>query len=409
MADTKEDELVFDSEPNAEARNDSSTDTIEITQKVELDESPITPEPSASNEPTNSVFTSSASPAADTQPSQPVASTPAPSAAPNPPHVNTAGTVVLQWLTYAFWGWLIIGLIWLISVILINAILKESVSTVVPYAIAASIVLLPIAFVTDLFYRKHEPLKKTGAAMVIMVIHAVIFALFGIGALIIAVFVGLNAAINAGDNIDAQMVGVATAASAAVLYTAAFLRTLNPFKSAKPLKIFSFGMLGASLILLVLAIVGPVVQSIAGRNDTLIEQNLTSVQRAVNDYIDENEALPTSLNEVSLSEDGAQELVTKNLVEYIPGTPKNTVNKNTGSVTTEYRYELCVTYTNASKNSGYDYPTREDDGYSSYLYVYSHGAGRECYKLKGTVYDFDGSSLYDTDTRSNEESDSTLN
>lgn len=405
--DNKDNDLVFDTQPNNKTSNDGATDTIEMTQKIELDE-PATKPAEMNTEPTSSVFTSPVSSAHSTAESTAAGDTPAPSTPAPQPHVNTAGTVVLQWLTYAFWGWLIIGLIWLISVILINAILKESVSTVVPYAVAASIVLLPIAFVTDLFYRKHEPLKKTGAAMVIMVIHAVIFALFGIGALIIAVFVGLNAAINAGDTIDAQMVGVATAASAAVLYTAAFLRTLNPFKSAKPLKFFSFGMLGVSVILLILAIVGPVVQSVAGRNDTLIEQNLTTVQRSINDYIDENEKLPTSLSQLNLTEDGAKELVSKNLVEYIPGTPKSTISKNTGSVTTEYRYELCVTYTNASKSGGYDYSTGSDDGYSSYLYVYSHGAGRECYKLKGTVYDYDGSSLYDTDTRTNE-NDSTLN
>ena len=324
----------------------------------------------------------------------PAAATPvAASTVPATPHANTPGVVVLQWLTYAFWGWLILGLVWLMSVILINAILKQSVSEVVPYAIAASVVLLPIAFVTDLLYRKHEPVKKAGAAMVIMVIHAVIFALFGIGSLITAAFIGLNAAINVGDNIDTQMVGLFTALFAAVLYVAAFARTLNPFKSKKPLVIYSFSMLGVSVLLLILAIAGPVIQSVIARNDKLIEQNLVSVQRNVNDYIASNKALPKSLNDVRFKTQGAEDLVSKNLVEYIPGTTQSTTSRS-GTATTTYYYELCVTYAVASNtrstNSYYD--STDDDGYKTYISTYAHDAGRECYKLKDTTYNYANSS-----------------
>lgn len=364
-------------------------DTSEDTVKEEPAAHEATPEPEKSKE--------------EPEAQAPVA-TPA-AATPSTPHVNTPGVVVLQWLTYAFWGWLILGLIWLVSVILLNAILKTSVSEVVPYAVAVTIILLPIAFVTDLMYRKHEPVKKTGAAMVIMVIHAVIFALLGIGALIIAAFVGLNAAINIGENINTQMVGLFTALAAAVLYVAAFARTLNPFKSKMPVMMYGISMLVVSLMLLIAAIAGPIVQSVVGRNDKLIEQNLTSVQRAVSDYIDDKKALPKSLDDVQVSTKGGKDLVSKNLVEYIPGTTKNTASRTGTSTTTTYQYELCVTYAAASSSNRYSYNDSysQNDSYTSYLYTNSHDAGRVCYKLKDTTYD------YTKDTTTNSSSSSSSN
>lgn len=363
----------------ADTQEDNLKDTLDVTENSEpkasqqqapkVEESTVAPAP---NEPAASTSEKPAAPAV-----QPVAAA--------PHRANAPGVVVLQWLTYAFWGWLIVGIIWLVSVILINTILKESVSEVVPYAIAASIVLLPIAFVTDLLYRKHEPVKKTGAAMVIMVIHAVIFALLGIGAFITAAFVGLNAIINAGDTIDAQIVVLLTAVFAAILYVAAFVRTLNPFKSKKPQLIYSFGMLGISILLLILAVIGPVVQSVVSRNDRLIEQNLSSVQRSVNDYISDNKALPKSLDDVKFTDKGAEELVTKDLVEFVPGTTQSTVGRSDLSIITTYRYELCVTFTTENNaNSDYYNDTLDIDidGYASYLYVDSHDAGWKCYKLK---------------------------
>src|SRR5690606_24348193 len=109
------------------------------------------------------------------------------------PH-NTPGIIILQWLTYAFWGWLIVGLIWLIALVFMNALTDsaEDVLGMLPYAIAGTTVVLPIALTWDLFYRKHEPKKKTGGASVIMILPAVIFALPGIGALILAVFMLVN-------------------------------------------------------------------------------------------------------------------------------------------------------------------------------------------------------------------------
>lgn len=319
------------------------------------------------------------------QSATPAANTEAPHAQP-----NSAGVTVLQWLTYAFWGWLILGLLWLMSVILINAILGESVNESVPYAIAASVVLLPLAFLCDLFYRKHEQPKKAGAAMVIMVIHAVLFAVLGIISLIIAVFIGINMLINTGDPVDSQTVGILVASFAALLYAGAFLRTLSPFKSKKPTLVYGIAMAVLTVALLIFAIVGPVVTSLATRGDRVIESSLPNVQSSIDRYITQNKKLPSSLSDVTFNDDEADELVKSGDVEYKAEgkIAKSTLNE-LSNLTATYRYQLCVEY-KAEKNNGssrdYSNSNDEDDGYTSYVSTYSHDAGRTCYKLQQTVY-----------------------
>ncbi len=288
---------------------------------------------------------------------------------------NSPGVVVLQWLTYAFWGWLILGLIWLMSVILINAILGDPVDSAVPYAIAATIVLLPLAFVGDFFYRKHEPTKKEGAAMVIMVIHAVIFALLGIGSLVVGVFMGINMAINVSRATDEQTVALLVAFFAAVLYAGAFLRTLNPTKAKTATRIYGVSMLVLTVGLLIAAFVGPLAKSAETRYDRLIEENLQSVQMSVDAYISSNDQLPTSLSDVSFSRD-AQLLVDDNRVEYTPVD---------GNVTTElggkaFHYELCVEYQQQRNKDEVHNQINKNEFTSDYLDTYAHDAGRTCYK-----------------------------
>lgn len=297
------------------------------------------------------------------------------------PTNSSAGVLVLQWLTYAFWGWLILALVWLIGVVLANALLDESVTEILPYSIAASLVLLPLAFVTDFFYRKHEPLKKAGGAVIIMVIHAVIFALFGIGALIVTVFTGLNLAIEAG-SVDGRLVALYTAGFATILYAATFLRTLNPFKSRKPLFIYSIFMLSATALLLIFAVVGPLAKSFATRNDRLIEQHLSDVEAEISDYIHDNNAVPQSLGDVDFDKSEGEQLVKNGLVEYKPEKPV-AVSSNT----TEYRYQLCVEYT-SEKGSRYGSSYRSPSEYSSYASTSNHDAGKVCYKLQTTIYDY---------------------
>lgn len=297
---------------------------------------------------------------------------------------SSAGVIVLQWLSYAFWGWLILALIWLVSITLTNAITGVAVEDLVPYAMAAAIVLLPIAFVTDLFYRKHEPRKKEGAATVIMVIHAVLFALLGIGSLIITVFIGLSMIIGSGGQSDAQTISLLTAAFAATMYILAFVRVLNPLKISKVAFFYGVGMLVLTIVLLVLGTVGPMVKSISLRDDRRIEKNLSYVESGVSDYIRDNKKLPDSLNDVDYSQTDAKALVNDGLVKYKKEQSVSTDSQISSiSNRTEFRYQLCVTYKQESSQKRYNYSSND---YSSYLSTSGHDAGEVCYKLKTLVY-----------------------
>ena len=307
----------------------------------------------------------------------------------------SAGVFVLQWLSYAFWGWLILGLIWLVAIILVNAIIGEDVGGVVPYAMASVIVLLPIAFVTDLFYRRAESLKKTGAATVIMVIHAVIFALCGIGALVGAVFTGLSMAMatGEGDSNKTQLVVLLVLLFAAFIYAAMFLRTINPFKTAKLSAWYAIGVLAMSLVLLVFGVLGPVLTTMSLKDDRRIEQHLSGVSGAVNKYITDNKKLPDSLDTLDYAgEPEAKALVDDKLVTYkkVADTSTSAAVKErnyslSGSI--EHRYQLCVTYKQAKSASSYSNYDRSSE-YSSYISTYRHPAGDVCYKLQKEVFDY---------------------
>lgn len=304
-------------------------------------------------------------------------------------HPASAGELVLQWLTYAFWGWLILGLIWLLYVVLANTILDQSVTSVVPYAIAASVVLLPLAFVTDRFYLKREPLKKVGGTAIIMVIHAVLFAVLGIIALIVTVFTAINFTITVtgASDADAKLVSLLVTSFATLLYTAAFLRTLNPFKSKKPLHIYSIAMLSLTVVLLIAAIAGPLAKGFATRNDRLIEQHLSSVETSISTYAQDNGELPDTLDDVIPNSPEAEQLITEGLVEYKKEGSVTTQQDALNGSTIEHRYQLCVEYKEAAKYDG-NYSTSYRVGkkeYTSYVSTSYHGAGKECYKLKAVV------------------------
>lgn len=313
----------------------------------------------------------------------------------------TAGVLVLQWLSYAFWGWLVASLVWLVYVVTATFLASETVEDVAPYALAAVIVLLPIAFVTDLFYRRYEQQKKIGAATVIMIIHAVIFALSSIGFLIAAVFTGIRLLVDVSSSgTEFLIVSIITLLSAAVLFAITFFRTLNPLKGKKIGIIYSFTVLGVSIALIIAAIAGPIAQSIAARDDKRIEQSLRDVKITIDSYARENEELPDSIESLDYSDEQARGLVEDGLVTYkkdenVSSTFKIEVNPSTGSYTKAQllrmmRYQLCVTYKLADSSSSRSY-SRLSGGYSTSLLTYGHPAGEVCYKLipSATSQDYD--------------------
>lgn len=299
----------------------------------------------------------------------------------------SAGVIVLQWLTYAFWGWAIIALAFVVGLVLTSFIMHEDTAGAVPYALASMLVLFPIAIACDLFYARAEKAKKAGASMVIMVIHAVIFALCGIGSLVVAIW--LIIALSIGqidvDGTEPTMVGIFTALIVAAVYAATFVRTLNPFNRSLTGRVYTIGMALFGLLFVVLCFVGPVMESARSRDDRLIERSLSAVSNQIDDYARDNKKLPHELSQMRFSSD-AKQLVERNLVTYKPEgvyTPPVTPYSSSRIGRTTYRYQLCVEYKMAKQ----DRESSVADTYKSFVSTYQHPAGTVCYKLGTTTYD----------------------
>jgi len=299
--------------------------------------------------------------------------------------VNTPAVLILQWLTYAFWGWTILAMSFLTSIVLATFILGTDASTYSPYVVAAVVVLLPISAITDKFYSKKEPVKKTGGATIIMVIHAVLFALFCIGSLIAIVFSIISYFTNSGGSSNTT-VALLSAIIIMLLYASIFLRVLTPYKPTWLHKAFMFYMIIVVGIMVVLGIAGPTYQASVTKNDKLIENNLSSLTTSIDSYANSHNKLPQSLNQLSLSGDTAT-MVNKNLVTYIPDTqaavyPDQSNSQNYYYQTPTYYYQLCVTYRKSSGTgtnpSSYQ---NANNGYSNYIDSSSHPAGKDCYNV----------------------------
>lgn len=314
------------------------------------------------------------------------------------PEANSPGVIVLQWLTYAFWGWTVIAMSVLTSIVLAHFMLEDAnVGESIIYGIAAIIVLLPVSVICDIFYSKKEPEKKIGFASVVMVIHAVIFGLSTIGALITVAFSVVNLIISSSSSEETQVV-LFSALIITILSVAILLRTIMPKQLLHMRRYFIIFMIVAVGVIITLGIVGPVSETWATRNDRLIEDSLYNVERGIDNYVTSNKKLPNSLSDVDLTGD-AKKLVQDNLVTY-----KNDGEASEGSgyrAESYYRYQLCVTYQKASDNDwmgGSSSSYLEDtnsDGYETSVSTYYHSAGETCYKLKISK---SSSYMYDTTT-----------
>lgn len=313
------------------------------------------------------------------------------------PKSASAGLVILQWLTYAFWGWALLALVWLVYIVLTTFVEHQDMEEMVPYAIAASLVLLPIAFICDFFYGRRETQKKTGAAMVVMVIHAVIFALCGIGILIATVFLVVNLMMQSHDDTTSQLVWIATLSISAVTYALTFLRTLNPSRRVPIGRIYPFIMLVIVSTFIVLGFVGPVAQARLAKDDKAIVASLSDIHNKVSDATETNKQLPVSLGDLKLTKE-ERDLVDRKLIVYKPeqvevkqssgytdsDTAAGVSLRQSESTERVYKYQLCTTYKTAKgdENLGIEpYRSSRNDGYESYLSVYFHPVGNVCYKL----------------------------
>ena len=396
--------------------NESSNNPNEQPESVEQEKQPITD--------TDHLI----KPVNEPEQAKPAETTAAPTLPPQPAPQkaqNSGGVLVLQWLTYAFWFWFSVSASWLAGVV-INFFVSGGTSSyewgsVLAYPLASVIIMLIIALVTDFFYAKHEPEKKTGGANVIMLLHVVPFVLMAIGALVTIVFAFIGMLLNS-DPIASTDGPLQVMLVSLVVVVLLGLAAARAFFGSKPRVrlIARIGMIVIALGFIIAGIAGPAVEAVRTKDDRLIERALPSLSSDIREYVQDNNKLPATLSDVthnsSYSADAVQLVIDSGLVKYKPNTLpakdgnsydpgdepsglKSGVSYRLPSqpedTTKRFYYQLCTTYKNEKKDR-YNYSYNERDAYtkgnsvssvaSDYRYDYvtsisAHPAGDVCYNL----------------------------
>jgi hypothetical protein len=319
-----------------------------------------------------------------------------------PPEVHKtqtdAVTLVLQWLTYAFWGWFALAMLWLSAVVygfvVVGSESSSDWASIVSYPIASVLVLLIVAAVVDFFYRRREPAKKEGFATAVMVIHTVIFALFGIGALVGAVFTLISLVLNDAPSADKGIrVALYTALTLVPIYAILTARTTLVAKWRKIPMLTTIVLGAGALVFIAIGVFGPVMQSVATRQDRQVTSALSTIVYAVNSYDQDHDKLPESLDGLSYNTYGSTDaetvksLLAKGVITYKPNTDPGTELKpqDTYSFRTVRYYQLCGTFTNEQKSSYGSLPS-EKSSYSESINAQYHAKGEQCYNVKTNTY-----------------------
>lgn len=321
---------------------------------------------------------------------------------------STAVQVVWQWLTYTLWSWALCALAILLSGVLTFWFVSKSYGyEFLIYSLAALIVLLPLAYFADKYYRKIEPDVKHGFPAVVMVLNAVIIFLVAIAGLITAVISLFTMFVSTDEN-SGKLIAFMSAGVVATLGMLLFFRIIRPPKYRAYVTKFPKIVVLITGVTIVMAFIGPFVREASRKSDKIIESGLPSVNTAVQDYARKNKKLPDDLSSLSPYNSDGKKLIEKNKVEYRIISQVNSggatilpLNSNSLNSSTSYNrsvnnsnkgeYELCVTYSYEKKEEGYndyydDYSSRPE---SNYISTYTHKAGRQCYTQSVTIYRYD--------------------
>lgn len=319
---------------------------------------------------------------------------------------NDPITLIMQWLTYAFWGWLSMGLLWLSFVVLKYFIVgagTDDWGSQIAYPIASVIVLYVAASVFDVFYRRREPAHKTGFAGAIMVIHTVIFAMFAIGAFITGLFIAINLLISPIDSEqDYKYIGLIASLIQLVVFSVFLIRTSLVHKVPKASSYTVVGIGALAAVFIAAGVAGPLAKSVTSKQDTLVTTALSDASSNVQAYTDQKGELPAKLEDINSAQadrytyvdsDAVDYALEHDLVKYKPSTLPNKVESD-GSTT--YFYQLCgkfdkdTTKDKSSKHSKLGLSSNIENNYSSsYDADFGlHSQGEQCYNLKATAYQY---------------------
>lgn len=320
-------------------------------------------------------------------------------------------TIILQWLTYAFWGWTVVAAAYLAAVIASHTLdsiwVTDSIEPIA-YGIAATLIMLPFSVICDWLYSKREDQTKHGIASVVLIIHVVLYALVAIGALIATAFSIVGLLLSTSDT-TGSVVAIVVSATLVLLFIELIIRMVRPFLFKKSRFVFRLFMTAVILAGLVWGIVGPVRQAIVTKEDRAVRDSLTNLSYAINQYVSANGELPASTDQITedgtflnayylgVSPDTLKSLIDRDLVTYTPNTKAFSEEDSSDATidlkaaTRTYYYELCGVFTHSLKQrswytTSYSGLDADSDGYKMYIEEGPIEVGTKCYKLSASYY-----------------------
>jgi hypothetical protein len=317
------------------------------------------------------------------------------------PKPSTPGTIVLQWLTYAFWGLTNVAIAYVVAM-LVGYTLSDAWSddpAGIAYGVAAIAILLPIAFITDILYSRREPEHKQGIAGFVMIIHAVLFALVAVGALATVAFNIVGLVVTSGD-VTGSYIAIATSATVSILFIKLLGCTIRHQLFSRFRLYFRILMLIIGAVVSFLAVIGPVSDAIATKEDRAIRDNIVALTSSMSEYVSGKDALPGSIEEFVASNptsiqynqafgDSISDQAAKGVITYTPNTKALLIEESDGTTSTTFYYEVCGVYTHSLKSQNYySGPSAQvdSDGYSDWLQNQDIHPGTLCQSLKVTNY-----------------------
>ena len=306
-------------------------------------------------------------------------------------------TVVLQWLTYAFWGWSIVAFGFLLSLgaqFLIGESTKSIAPEVIPSAIAGTVVLFAIASICDIFYSRREEERKTGFSLVLTVLHSVLAGLVGVGVLIAIMLSVIRLITSLNPSVSSEQIFIITGIGVLVLLALLMVRISWPFARSNLRLLFRIVFLSIGVSVIALAIFGPGAQNLRMKDDAAVRQTVSAIPAQVDRYVTKEKVLPASLDDIADNssftgnESTLKSLAERQLITYMPNIKQPVVSTSTSLTnkrsTTTFYYELCATYKYANKQSSKAYSSYNTSGLANV-----NGAGKTCKTLTATYTERD--------------------
>jgi len=312
------------------------------------------------------------------------------------PSLESAGIITLEWLTYVFWGLASLALNILVSLVVSYYVVEQGITASEPvaYAVAASLILLPIAFVTDVIFSKREDALKSSASSIARIVFSILYALVALGGLVSLVFIGINTLLN-GFMGDEVWVAVATSFTIFLAYLLLLARVAKPHLLGSMRYIYRLLVTSVIIIVCILAINGPVANAFKTRQDRSIRSSMELIVNSIRDNVNSGKSLPSNINEAVSSvpqymysksqSENTIDFASRGLITYEPNSRQVTTSGNA----TTYYYQICGVFeyeTVSGTGSTTPVQTTSTSGYSSYLDFGSIKKGKNCYGISADYY-----------------------